>query len=89
MELQKIGMDHNSNTNEKFNYAVAGENSGIVDKVLGLKPIVIIIVLGDALHNFCDGLAIGAAFSVNNASGLSTAIAALCHEIPSEIGIFS
>lgn len=44
------------------------------------------VVLGDGLHNFTDGMAIGAAFSANIAGGFSTAIAVLCHELPHELG---
>lgn len=45
------------------------------------------IVMGDGLHNFTDGMAIGAAFSANIAGGFSTATAVFCHELPHEIGI--
>lgn len=47
------------------------------------------VVMGDGLHNFTDGMAIGAAFSANIAGGFSTAIAVFCHELPHEIGILS
>jgi len=47
------------------------------------------VVMGDGLHNFTDGMAIGAAFSANIAGGFSTAIAVLCHELPHELGIVS
>ena len=46
------------------------------------------VVLGDGLHNFTDGMAIGAAFSANIAGGFSTTIAVFCHELPHELGKF-
>ena len=47
-----------------------------------------LIIIGDTLHNFIDGLAIGAAFLVNPAVGLVTTLAIAAHEIPQEIGDF-
>jgi len=47
-----------------------------------------LIAIGDTLHNFIDGLAIGAAFVVDPAIGTITAIAIAAHEIPQEIGDF-
>lgn len=48
-----------------------------------------LIVIGDTMHNFIDGLAIGAAFLVNPTTGIVTAIVVAAHEIPQEIGDFS
>lgn len=42
--------------------------------------------MGDGLHNFTDGMAIGAAFAANIAGGFSTAVAVFCHELPHELG---
>lgn len=47
------------------------------------------VIMGDGLHNFTDGMAIGAAFAANIAGGFSTAIAVFCHELPHELGDFA
>lgn len=51
-------------------------------------PQVSMIVLGDGLHNFVDGVLIAAAFLADPALGWTTAIAILAHELPQEIGDF-
>ncbi|KFQ35951.1 Zinc transporter ZIP14, partial [Mesitornis unicolor] len=44
------------------------------------------IPLSDGLHNFIDGLAIGASFTVSVFQGISTSVAILCEEFPHELG---
>ncbi|XP_062975898.1 zinc transporter ZIP5 [Elgaria multicarinata webbii] len=52
----------------------------------GIADIAWMVILGDGVHNFTDGLAIGAAFSGGISSGLSTTLAVFCHELPHELG---
>jgi len=47
-----------------------------------------LVLLGDTVHNFIDGVAIGAAFVVNPLLGFTTAVSTLLHELPHEIGDF-
>jgi zinc and cadmium transporter len=46
------------------------------------------ILVGDGLHNFTDGILIAAAFLADPNLGLLTALAIIAHEIPQEIGDF-
>lgn len=48
-----------------------------------------LIVIGDTIHNFLDGLAIGAAFLLSPATGIIATVAIAAHEIPQEIGDFA
>jgi zinc and cadmium transporter len=51
-------------------------------------PVSYLILIADTVHNLIDGLAIGAAFLINPAVGVSTLIAIVAHEIPQELGDF-
>jgi zinc and cadmium transporter len=46
------------------------------------------ILLGDGMHNFTDGILIAAAFMANPELGIVTGLAIIAHEIPQEIGDF-
>jgi len=46
------------------------------------------ILVGDGLHNFVDGVLIAAAFMADYHVGFFTALAIIAHEIPQEIGDF-
>lgn len=47
------------------------------------------IILGDGLHNFIDGITIGAAFSQSILEGISISVAVICEEFPHELGDFA
>eukprot|EP00092_Neocalanus_flemingeri_P078687 GFUD01097926.1.p1 GENE.GFUD01097926.1~~GFUD01097926.1.p1 ORF type:complete len:490 (+),score=90.16 GFUD01097926.1:171-1640(+) len=47
------------------------------------------IIFGDGIHNFIDGLSIGAAFSESILTGISVSVAVLCEEFPHELGDFA
>jgi zinc and cadmium transporter len=44
------------------------------------------VLVGDSIHNFCDGIIIAAAFMANPQLGFVTAAAIIAHEIPQEVG---
>src|SRR3989304_6935008 len=48
-----------------------------------------LLILGDSLHNFLDGIVIAIAYVANPVLGLPAALAIAAHEIPQEIGDFS
>lgn len=52
------------------------------------KPAGALIIIGDSIHNFIDGVAIAITFLVNPALGMVTTLAVAAHEIPQEIGDF-
>lgn len=57
-----------------------------IDKTTSIASVAWMVIVGDGFHNFSDGLAVGAAFSASLTSGLTTAIAVFCHELPHELG---
>ncbi len=52
------------------------------------KTLGTMILFGDGIHNFIDGLVIAASFLVSVAFGVFTTLIIISHEIPQEIGNF-
>ena len=55
----------------------------------GSKTAGTFIILGDSIHNFVDGVLIGAAFLTDVQLGIVTSLAVAAHEIPQEVGDFA
>jgi len=52
-------------------------------------PFALMNLIGDSVHNFIDGLIIGASYMTSLQIGIATTLAVIMHEIPQEIGDFA
>jgi zinc transporter ZupT len=62
------------------------EHAGRNENPTSKKTVAYMIIFGDALHNFIDGMSIGAGYSKDLNSGLSISMAVACEEFPHELG---
>lgn len=53
-----------------------------------VRPFATLILAGDAIHNFIDGVALAVSFLVSVPLGIATTIAVLLHEMPQEVADF-
>ncbi len=53
-----------------------------------VRPFATLILAGDAIHNFIDGVALAVSFLVSVPLGIATTIAVLLHEVPQEVADF-
>lgn len=53
------------------------------------KPVAYLVLVGDSIHNFFDGVAISASFLASPALGIATTLAIMLHEIPQELSDFT
>lgn len=54
-----------------------------------IHPVGILSLIGEAIHNFIDGVVIAASFLASPTIGVSTTLAVMFHEIPQEIGDYA
>jgi zinc and cadmium transporter len=60
-----------------------------LDRKDSTKPLTYLILIGDGLHNFIGGLAIGGTFLIDTHLGIMAWLVAAAHEIPQELGDFA
>ncbi len=73
-----------------WRHSHSGECAGHgANELLGPHPSGVLILVGDAIHNFVDGVLIGAAFMTDIQLGIITSLAVAAHEIPQEVGDFA
>lgn len=53
------------------------------------KPLGVLVLVGDGVHNFIDGAIIAASFVISVPVGIATTIAVFLHEVPQEISDFA
>ena len=49
----------------------------------------LMILIGNAVHNFCDGIVIAAAFVAGEPLGIATTLAIVAHAVPQQVGDFA
>ncbi|PIR58036.1 MAG: ZIP family metal transporter, partial [Parcubacteria group bacterium CG10_big_fil_rev_8_21_14_0_10_38_31] len=54
-----------------------------------IHPVGKLVLLSDGVHNFLDGIIIGASFMISVPIGIATTLAVIIHEIPQEVGDFA
>lgn len=54
-----------------------------------IHPYSYLMIVGDCIHNFIDGLLIAGVFATSIPLGIVTALMVLGHELPQELGVFA
>lgn len=79
--LLQIPLSHHTHHHEHTVHFEKGQST--------IGTVAWMIIFGDGLHNFIDGLSIGAAFSESILAGVSISVAVICEEFPHELGKIS
>lgn len=70
-------------------HGAAPRSAAPADGARSRQPVAVLVLLGDALHNFIGGLGIASTFLMNPAAGVAAWLAAVAHEVPQELGDFA
>ncbi len=76
----------NGSANCEPNGDMKGKETCQQDLDTEVQTVAYMIIFGDALHNFIDGLSMGAAFANRILFGVSVSLAIFCEELPHELG---
>lgn len=77
LDAEALGDDGQAGAGAPHAHGADGGRSGLM------------IVIGNSVHNFCDGIVIAAAFLTDFALGTATALAIVAHAIPQQVGDFA
>ena len=82
---------HSTKPHELITKALKGNGTvpSLTKRTNDIAPVAWMIIIGDGLHNFIDGLSIGAAFTESIYQGMSICIAVIFEEFPHELGDFA
>jgi len=79
------GHEQHADDDEESEHDHAMHGHAIVD---GGRP-GLMILIGNGVHNFCDGVVIAAAFLADHALGVATTLAIVAHAVPQQVGDFA
>jgi zinc and cadmium transporter len=79
------GHEQHAHDDEESEHDHAMHGHAIVD---GGRP-GLMILIGNGVHNFCDGVVIAAAFLADHALGIATTLAIVAHAVPQQVGDFA
>lgn len=71
-----------------FHHHTEGENGDMQDSDENAKIAAPLVVLGDTIHNFLDGVVLGATYLINPSLSLLVAFSTFLHETPHEVADF-
>ena len=87
--VETNGTAPNGGVRQNHNHSHHGHSHEVPAGTSDIATVAWMVIFGDGLHNFIDGLSIGAAFTESVLSGISISVAVICEEFPHELGDFA